>query len=83
PSLEVKPARVAGAAAAFECRAVQIIPVPGSSYTMVLGQVLRYHLQDGLLREDGTADPLQLHPVARLGGSEYAELGKIYHLARP
>ena len=83
PSMEVRPPRVAQAAAALECRATQFIPVEGSAYTMVLGQVLRYHLREGLLRPNGLADPLILRPVCRLAADDYATLGPVFSLARP
>lgn len=83
PSMEVRPPRVAGAAAAMECRATQFITVDGSIYTMVIGQVLRYHLREGLLRPNGLADPQVLRPVCRLAADEYAILGRVFNLARP
>ncbi|HMN60318.1 MAG TPA: flavin reductase family protein [Anaerolinea sp.] len=83
PSVEVYPPRVKDAAAALECRATQFIPVEGSAYTLVLGQVLRYHMRDGLLRPNGLVDGQLLRPVSRLGGAEYAALGEVFELARP
>jgi flavin reductase (DIM6/NTAB) family NADH-FMN oxidoreductase RutF len=83
PSLDVHPPRVAAAAAAMECRATQFVPIQGSNYTMVLGQVLRYHLRDGLLRPNGLVDSARLQPVARMGGAEYTTLGPVFELARP
>ncbi len=81
-SLEVAPPRVAEAVAAMECRATQIIPVEGSAYTLVLGQVIRYHLQDDLVNAEGLADPHVLKPVARLGGAQYTSLGRVFDLSR-
>ncbi len=83
PSIDVRPPRVARAAAALECRTSQIIPVEGSIYTLVLGRVLRYHLREGLLGPDGRADLQVLRPVARLSGDEYASLGPVFSLSRP
>ena len=83
PAVEIRPPRVAGAAAALECRATQFIPVEGSTYTIVLGQVVRYHLREGLMRANGMVDANLLRPVARLSGSEYAVLGQVFELVRP
>jgi flavin reductase (DIM6/NTAB) family NADH-FMN oxidoreductase RutF len=83
PSDVVKPPRVALAPAALEVRSTQIIPVEGTGYTMCLGEVVRFHLRDGLLRPNGTADTAALHPLTRLGGDEYGALGHIFELARP
>lgn len=75
--------RVAQARAALECRLSQVVPVTDTSYTLVLGQVQRFHLAEGLLRANGTADPAGLHAVGRLGGDEYAPLGPVFAIPRP
>jgi flavin reductase (DIM6/NTAB) family NADH-FMN oxidoreductase RutF len=83
PSLEVRPARVAAAPVALEARVRQIVPVEGTRSTMVLGEVLRYHLRAGLLRASGLVDSVPLRPVARLGGDEYCTLGRVFSMKRP
>ncbi len=83
PSESVRPVRLAAAAAALECRATQIVPVLDAAYTMILGQVQRIHLRQGLLRPNGLVDARLLRPVARLGGDEYTRLGEVFELARP
>jgi flavin reductase (DIM6/NTAB) family NADH-FMN oxidoreductase RutF len=82
-STDVRPYRLAGAAVAMECRLTQVVPVEGTGYTMLLGQVVRFHLREGLLRPDGLADPRQLDPIARLGGDEYTSLGEVFEMLRP
>ncbi|MCB0167773.1 MAG: flavin reductase family protein [Anaerolineae bacterium] len=83
PSLKVKPPRVALAPIAMEAKATQIIPVEGSSNTMVLGQVVYFHIQTELLLPKGTVDPKLFNPVARLGSADYATLGEILTILRP
>lgn len=83
PSVDIRPPRVAAAAIAMEARVTQLVPVEGTSYTMILGQVVRYHLRDDLLRENGLVDAAKLAPVARLGGDEYAALGELFEMVRP
>jgi flavin reductase (DIM6/NTAB) family NADH-FMN oxidoreductase RutF len=83
PAAVVKPPRVAEAAVALEARLSQVVPVAATSYTMILGHVVRLHLRDGLLRSNGLVDAERLRPVARLGGDEYATLGRVFALARP
>ena len=82
-STDVRPYRLAGAAAAMECRLTQVVPVEGTRYTMLLGQVVRFHLREGLLRPNGLADPRRLDPIARLGGDEYTSLGDVFEMLRP
>jgi flavin reductase (DIM6/NTAB) family NADH-FMN oxidoreductase RutF len=83
PSLDVRPPRVARSRVAMEARAIQILPIEGTVSTLVLGRVVRYHIRQGLLRPNGQIDADKLRPVARLGGEEYATLGRVFTLARP
>jgi flavin reductase (DIM6/NTAB) family NADH-FMN oxidoreductase RutF len=82
-STDVRPYRLADAAVAMECRLTQVVPVEGTRYTMLLGQVVRFHLREGLLRANGLADPRLLDPIARLGGDEYTSLGHVFEMIRP
>ena len=52
-------------------------------YDILLGEVTSFHIADEVLGEDGLVDPKKLAPVARLGGSQYAELGELFELGRP
>ncbi|MBI3110470.1 MAG: flavin reductase family protein [Ignavibacteriales bacterium] len=83
PSVDVKPPRVADAPAAMEAKVTQIIPVQGTSSTLVLAEVIRFHLREGILRPNGLVDPLLSKPVARLGDNEYATIGKVFTMNRP
>ncbi len=82
-SENVKPPRVAAAPVAMEVKLTQLISVDGTSSTLVIGQVLRYHIRDGLLKPDGLVDAVKLLPLTRLGGDEYALPGKVFSLKRP
>lgn len=83
PSVDVKPPRVAEAAIALEARLSQVVPVNGTCYTIVLGHVVRFHLREGLLRENGLVDALKARPIGRLGGDEYATVGRVFEMKRP
>jgi flavin reductase (DIM6/NTAB) family NADH-FMN oxidoreductase RutF len=83
PSVDIRPCRVAAAPIAMETRVTQIVPVEGTRFTMILGQVMRFHLREGLLRSNGLVDAERLKPVARLGGDEYEILGSVFSLPRP
>lgn len=82
-SIDVKPPRVAAAPIALECKVTQIIPVQDTTYTLILGRVLRFHIRSGLLRPNGQIDAALLKPVARLSGDEYATLGHVFEMKRP
>ena len=82
-SIDVKPPRVAEAPIALECRVTQIVPVIDTTYTLILGRVLRFHLQSEVLRPNGLVDAARLKPLARLSGDEYATLGSVFEMKRP
>jgi len=84
PSVKVKAPRVAEASVTMECVLTQTVPLPRSEYTVILGEVVYFHIDDAILDERGRVDPLKLSPVARLGGSSwYAALGRIFEMKRP
>jgi flavin reductase (DIM6/NTAB) family NADH-FMN oxidoreductase RutF len=83
PSIDVKPPRVAEAPLALECQVSQIVPVTTTTYTMILGRVVRFHLRAKLLRPNGLIDASLLRPLARLGGNEYATIHDVFEMQRP
>jgi flavin reductase (DIM6/NTAB) family NADH-FMN oxidoreductase RutF len=82
-SNDVRPPRVAEAPIALECKVTQIVPVIDTTYTLILGRVLRFHIRSDLLRPNGLVDALRLEPVARLSGDEYATIGRVFEMKRP
>ena len=83
PSMDVRPPRVAAAPVAMEARVTQIVPVLGTTSTMVLGRIVRFHFREGLLRDNGLVDAMLVRPIARLGGDEYATIGSVFAMPRP
>jgi flavin reductase (DIM6/NTAB) family NADH-FMN oxidoreductase RutF len=83
PSIDVRPPHVAEAPIALECKVTQIVPVIDTTYTLILGRVLRFHIRSDLLRPNGLVDALRLEPVARLSGDEYATIGRVFEMKRP
>lgn len=80
----VKPPRVAESKAQMECRLSQIVTVsekPGGG-SLVLGEVLRFHIEDGLL--DGyKIDPDKLNAIGRMGGPTYVRTHDRFNIPRP
>lgn len=83
PSILVKPPRVKEAPVSLEVKATQIVPVEGTVSTMVLGHIVYFHVRQDLLQENGSVNASLLNPVLRLGGKEYATLGKVFSMNRP
>ena len=85
----VKPPRVKEAAAAFECRHVQTVPLPGAgrykqSYFLVIGLVVGIHIDERIIK-DGLIDVGAMRPIARLGYMDYAVVTPetIFSINRP
>ncbi len=68
----------------FECKLEKhLVFEEGESATdVIIGKIVKYHVDDDLIK-DGVVDTKKLKPVARLGGKQYAKLGKIFELERP
>ncbi len=83
PSVDIAPLRLADAPVAMECQVTQIVPVEGSTNVMVLGQILRFHIQPDLYRPElGLVDTVAMHPITRLGGPrEYTKIGQLFFLS--
>ena len=79
--LRVPAPRPAEASAAMECKLWHALDL-GSTHLLV-GEILLFHIDDALLRADGSLDPRALDPISRLGGLDYAALGDIFSLVRP
>lgn len=81
----VRPPRVAAAPASFECRVHQIVPVGEGALAahVVIGRILRAHVDDAVLDDEGRADPAKLDLIGRLGGEDYCALGERFTVKRP
>jgi flavin reductase (DIM6/NTAB) family NADH-FMN oxidoreductase RutF len=75
PSRDVRPPRLADAPINLECRLHNIVEFGELRTQLVVGEVIRFHIRDALCK-DGKIDSFALNPVARLGGPNYAALGR-------
>jgi flavin reductase (DIM6/NTAB) family NADH-FMN oxidoreductase RutF len=84
PSELVKPPRVAESPVQMECRLRQIIAVSDrpSGGTIVLGEVVRFHVNDDLV-ENFRIDPEKLAAIGRMGGPTYTRTRERFDLKRP
>lgn len=75
--------RVAGAAAALECRMTRIVPLAGRANFMVLGVVTGVHIRDDCL-VDGRFDPRAAGGwIARLGYMDFTAVEELFQMERP
>ena len=81
PSDQVHSPRIAQCAISMECRLSQTVELGKSRHTLVIGEVLVFHLDDAILRH-GQVDFGLFKPLARLGGENYAEIGRVVSAPR-
>lgn len=79
PSDFISVPRLAAAPVALECRLHQSIAFGDTGSEFIVGEVLAFHIRDGLAK-DYKVDTLALNPICRLGGPNYATLGRIVTL---
>ncbi len=81
----IRPPRVAESKIQMECRLRQVVHVselPGGG-NLVLGDVLRFHIQEEILIDDYKIDPARLLAVGRMGGPTYARTRDLFEMQRP
>jgi len=70
----VKPFRVAESPAQFECKVMDVIHTgtEGGAGNLIICEVVKLHIADEVLAEDGSIDQHKIDLVARAGGSYYS-----------
>lgn len=63
----------------MECRLHQVLSFGDTGSEFIVGEVLAFHVRDQLLR-NGKIDSVELNPVCRLAGPNYATLGRVVRL---
>jgi len=85
PSVIVKPPRVKESKINMECSLLQIVdfsekPNGGS---LVLGQVVRMHVEDGIISDSYQIDADKLRAIGRMGGPDYTRTRDRFAMVRP
>jgi flavin reductase (DIM6/NTAB) family NADH-FMN oxidoreductase RutF len=86
PSEVVRPFRVKESPVQFECKVNQIIPLgaEGGAGNLILCEVLRIHIDEAVLDENGVIDQHKIDLVARLGGNWYSRSNQgMFEVAKP
>lgn len=70
----VKPPRVAEAPVQLECKVNEVISLgnEGGAGNLVICEVVKIHIKEEILGEDGNIDPFKIDAVSRLGGNWYS-----------
>src|SRR5690606_20224609 len=87
PSTLIQPPRVAEAPVQLECKVREVISLgdqPGNGQ-LVLAEVLRMHIDQELINENGVLDQKKLDLVARLGGDWYGRINEdaLFEVPKP
>jgi flavin reductase (DIM6/NTAB) family NADH-FMN oxidoreductase RutF len=85
PSDIVRPPRVLESPVNMECRVHDIVKVSDKPMggSIVIGEVIRFHVRDSIIDKDMFIDPDKLKPVARLGGPSYSRIRDRFDMIRP
>ena len=86
PSDLVKPYRVAQSPVQFECKVNEIISLgtQGGAGNLVVCEVLKMHINEAVLDENGTIDPYKIDLVSRMGGNWYSRANQgLFEVAKP
>ena len=76
PGIAISPIRL-------ECRLRQIVVLAGDDNTLVVGEVLGYHIR-GEFINDGAVDWTAYRPIARMGRADaYTVVEHVFHMSRP
>jgi flavin reductase (DIM6/NTAB) family NADH-FMN oxidoreductase RutF len=69
----------------MECKVRDIIEVSSKPMggSIVIGEVIRFHVRDSIIDKDMFIDPDKLKPVARLGGPSYSRIRDRFDMIRP
>ncbi len=86
PSEVVKPYRVAESPVQFECKVIEIIALgkEGGAGNMIICEVLKMHINETILDNNGSIDPVKIDLVSRLGGNWYSRANKgLFEVEKP
>ena len=82
----VKPFRVAESPVQFECKVNDIIKlgIEGGAGNLIICEVVKFHIDDDVLNEEGSINQQKLDLVARAGGSYYSRAKKgFFEIPKP
>ena len=82
----VKPYRVAESPVQFECKVTKIEPLgkEGGAGNLIFAEVVKLHIRESILDENGTIDQFKIDQVARMGGNWYTRANKgLFEVPKP
>lgn len=86
PSDIVKPYRVAESPVQFECKVNEIISLgnEGGAGNLIICEVVKIHINEAILDENGAIDQYKIDLVSRMGGNWYSRANKgLFEIPKP
>lgn len=86
PSDEVKPFRVAESPVQFECKVNDVIHLgtEGGAGNLIICEVVKIHINEAVLDENGAIDQYKIDLVSRLGGNWYSRSNQgLFEVPKP
>lgn len=86
PSDLVKPYRVAESPVQFECKVNEIIELgqEGGAGNLIICEVVKIHINEGVLDENGAIDQYKIDLVSRMGGNWYSRSNQgLFEVPKP
>ena len=84
PAVKVRAPRLLDAPISMECRVAQILKVGRGPNSLVLGEIVYFHVRDTLYEPStGRIDMRRLQPVGRLAGDMYTHVRDLFEMKRP
>jgi flavin reductase (DIM6/NTAB) family NADH-FMN oxidoreductase RutF len=86
PSEVVKPFRVAESPVQFECKVNQIISLgtEGGAGNLIICEVVKLHIDESVLDENGNIDQYKIDLVSRMGGNWYSRANQgLFEIPKP
>jgi flavin reductase (DIM6/NTAB) family NADH-FMN oxidoreductase RutF len=87
PSEQVKPFRVKESPVQFECKVIEVkeLGSEGGAGNLVICEVVRIHIDERVLNEQGAIDQTKIDLVGRMGGNWYCRANgqALFEIAKP
>lgn len=86
PSETVQPPRVAESPVQMECKVLEVKPLgtEGGAGNLVICEILRIHISEQILDNNGSIDPLKMDQVARMGANWYTRANQgLFEVPKP
>ena len=83
PSDLVKPPRVAESPIQMECKTERILEFGGGAQFLIFGEVIKFHVNDAILDEEGNLSMAKMRPLGRLNRAFYCHTDDQFKLVRP